>query len=103
MSLIINLQGDASQRLSTTLGGQSVIIELWWNDLIGSWFISLKNTNDTPICTGRRLSAGNRVFEHVLIDFEGDLVPEPLTTPAQELGRNSWGITHKLVYYGSEE
>lgn len=103
MALQLQLNSQASQRFQVTLDGQSVIIEVFWNETYQCWFMNLKQTDETPISTGRRLSTNNKTFEHVLVDFSGDFVPESLVTPNTALGRNSWGNTHQLVYYGADE
>jgi len=103
MPKTLKIESDASQRFQTTLGGQTVILRLYWNTVSASWFLDLYKPDGTAISTGRRLSTNTPVFAGVLVDFEGDLVPQSYSTPATELARDSWGTTHNLVYYATSE
>ena len=103
MPKTLKIEDDASQRFQTTLGGQTVVVRLYWNAVSESWFVDLYKPDGTALTIGRRLSTNTPAFAGILIDFEGDLVPQSYNTPETELSRTSWGTTHKLVYYAASE
>lgn len=100
----LKLEGDASQRFQTTLGDQSVFIELAWHDISESWFLGIELADGTPVTKGRRLSTNTFALEGILTpNFAGDLVALSLVTPSTELTRDSWTTTHTLTYYAEGE
>ncbi len=100
----LKLEGDASQKFQTTLGGQVVDIELRWNVSVESWFFSMFLTDGTTVIKSRRLSTNNNALSGILIDnFIGAIVPVSLVTPVQELSRNAWTTTHALTYFDEGE
>lgn len=100
----LNISSDPSQRFNTTLGGQSVILEVYYQDASASWFLNLYLGDETPIIKGRRLFTNNDCLRHVYKDtFTGSIVPVSVVTPVEELNRTSWGTTHTLTYYPEGE
>lgn len=48
---IIELKGAKEQSLSVTYGDRSIVIELRWNDVLGSWYLNMKE-NDVYLISG---------------------------------------------------
>lgn len=48
---IIELNGSDEQTVSVTYGDRTITIELRWNDVLGKWYLSLKE-NDTYLIQG---------------------------------------------------
>lgn len=42
---IIELKGAKEQSLSVTYGDRSIVIELRWNDVLGLWYLNMKENN----------------------------------------------------------
>lgn len=100
----LKLEADASQRFQTTLADQAVYIDLSWQDISESWFLSLELTDGTPIVGARRVSTNTPILQGILTPgFKGDLVAVSLATPVAELARDSWTTTHTLTYYEEGE
>lgn len=48
---IIELKGAKEQSLSVTYGDRSIVIELRWNDVLGLWYLNMKE-NDVYLISG---------------------------------------------------
>ena len=48
---IIELKGAKEQSLSVTYGDRSIVIELRWNDVLGLWYLNMKE-NDMYLISG---------------------------------------------------
>lgn len=48
---IIELKGAKEQSLSVTYGDRNIVIELRWNDVLGLWYLSMKE-NDVYLISG---------------------------------------------------
>ena len=48
---IIELKGANEQSLSVTYGDRSIVIELRWNDVLGLWYLNMKE-NDVYLISG---------------------------------------------------
>ena len=42
---IIELKGAKEQSLSVTYGDRNIVIELRWNDVLGLWYLNMKENN----------------------------------------------------------
>lgn len=48
---IIELKGAKEQSLSVTYGDRNIVIELRWNDVLGLWYLNMKE-NDMYLISG---------------------------------------------------
>ena len=48
---IIELKGAKEQSLSVTYGDRNIVIELRWNDVLGMWYLNIKE-NDVYLISG---------------------------------------------------
>lgn len=48
---IIELKGAKEQSLSVTYGDRNIVIELRWNDVLGLWYLNMKE-NDVYLISG---------------------------------------------------
>lgn len=48
---IIELKGTKEQSLSVTYGDRNIVIELRWNDVLGLWYLNMKE-NDVYLISG---------------------------------------------------
>ena len=96
----IPLTQDAGQTLRVNLGGQPVILRLWWQPLSAAWYLSVRSQE--PIALGRQVTHGRRLIG-AANGFTGELMTVPLRPDADTVGRDAWGRTHALVYLDGQE
>ncbi len=100
MPQMIPVTNDAQQTLvASNLNGQNIRIDMWYQDTGNTgWFISLFQTDGTPIVQSAKLNTSVPVLVGLVVDFMGDIIPVATTSPQQELSRNPWEITHQLIF-----
>lgn len=96
----IPVSTDANQSFKITLNNQSIKIKLRWQDISGSWFISLYDaqTGDAYI-ESRRLCPNIFVFSALDTSFSGDIVPFSQSNANDNIGRNDFQTDYGLYYF----
>ncbi|MCK5133230.1 MAG: hypothetical protein KAR40_13895 [Candidatus Sabulitectum sp.] len=98
------MTNDFSQKLTTVLGGVSVDIRVWYQDIGEGWFISMEFTAGAGIVSGHRINTASPITISYLTDFIGEVICLPTTENNTEPGKDApWGNTHRLVYMTEEE
>lgn len=100
----IPLTNDFNQKFTTILGGISVDIRLWYQDIGGSWFVSIEFTGGAGIVAGHRINTGSPITASYLSGFVGEIICLPTAENNTEPGKDSpWGNTHRLIYITESE
>ena len=86
---------DVRQFFMTSLGGQLVRIDVWWQPSDENWYLSLAWQSGRRIVSGRRLVTDVDVLVGIVSDFSGALVVYGLT---ERIGRDSWLTSHELIF-----
>ena len=94
----VPISNDARQNFDTTLDGQLVRFDVWWQAYDGAWYFSLAWQSGTKIISGARLVVGVNLLSGVVSEFTGSLTVRGLSNL---IGFEAWGVTH-LLYYDSE-
>lgn len=58
---IIELKGAKEQSLSVTYGDRSIVIELRWNDVLGLWYLNMKE-NDVYLISGVTMTPNSNLI-----------------------------------------
>ena len=58
---IIDLKGAKEQSLSVTYGDRSIVIELRWNDVLGLWYLNMKE-NDVYLISGVTMTPNSNLI-----------------------------------------
>ena len=101
---ILPLTNDFAQKFTPVLGGVSVDVRLWYQDIATGWFISMEFTGGVGIVAGHRINTGSPITASYLTDFVGEVICLPTVEKTEEPGKNEpWGNTHRLVYMTEAE
>ena len=98
MPVSIPITSDPRQRFRTTLAGQAVTLQVWWQPSDKAWYLSLFQ-GDTPIVVSVRLVEDGATLLGLVTDFAGQLQVQGDGDP----GRDSWQESHALWYYTAAE
>lgn len=100
----IPLTNDFAQKFTTILGGVSIDIRVWFQDIGEGWFISAEFTGGDGIVNGHRINTGSPITASYLAEFIGEIICLPTTeNTAEPLKDQPWGNTHRLVYLTEDE
>ena len=100
----IPITTDAHQIFKVVLNNQQITIELRWQDVSNSWFISLYDSaSNNPYLINRRLKGNVLLFNHFLNDFTGDIIAYSTAYPNNNIARDDFNSIYKLYYLTSEE
>ena len=58
---IIELKGAKEQSLSVTYGDRNIVIELKWNDVLGLWYLNMKE-NDVYLISGVTMTPNSNLI-----------------------------------------
>ena len=58
---IIELKGAKEQSLSVTYGDRSIVIEIRWNDVLGLWYLNMKE-NDVYLISGVTMTPNSNLI-----------------------------------------
>lgn len=58
---IIELKGSKEQSLSVTYGDRNIVIELKWNDVLGLWYLNMKE-NDVYLISGVTMTPNSNLI-----------------------------------------
>lgn len=58
---IIELKGAKEQSLSVTYGDRNIVIELKWNDVLGLWYLNMKE-NDVYLISGVTMTSNSNLI-----------------------------------------
>ena len=98
----IPLTLDSRQSMTVSLGGQGVMLQVWWQPLTEAWYLSLETDAGIPIALGRQIASRSRLIGSPR--FLGEVVAVPLAREnGSAVGRNAWEGTHRLLYLTPEE
>jgi hypothetical protein len=107
---IISVTQDKRQRFTTVLENQRVDIVIYYiKDYIAGnsgWFINMTliSSVNEVIVLGNRLNSFQFVARGVPTNFQGAIVPLPITVPFEDLtGETPWGVTHNLLYFSPDD
>lgn len=101
---ILPLTNDFAQVFTTVLNNQQVDCRIWYQDIGGGWFFSMKFSNSDNIVSGYRINTGSSILKSISSDFIGDIICVPSVEKTQEPGKESpWGNTHLLIHLTPEE
>ena len=99
---LIPLIDAPRQTLTTTLGGQSLHLEVWWQPLTSRWYLSVADLEDAPIALGRQIAPLVRLVRATA--FAGDIAAIPRRVDdLGDIGRQGWQATHDLTYFTAAE
>ena len=99
---LIPLIDAPRQTLTIVLGGQSLHLEVWWQPLSASWYLSVADLADAPIALGRQIAPLVRLVRSTA--FAGEIVAIPRRAEEQGgIGRQGWQATHDLTYFTAAE
>ena len=100
--LTIPLSGSAKQAMTTTLGGRSFRLLVRWSTVMQAWYLDVHKPDGTALLSGQRLvvSWPIRVGSPDAGGLEAGSFLMVLDQSGQNLeaGRDSWGVTHHLVW-----
>lgn len=93
---LIPLTRDGRQQVDAVLGGQRLLITIYWSHGPKKWFI------DATLPPGRKLVSGRQItmFSALLQSphFSGEIFCLPIGAHSGEPERDAWGITHEMAY-----
>ena len=98
---ILPINNNVNQKFSTVLNGTELKFHLWYQNIGAGWYCDIEKVSGEKIITGARINSMAPLLKSTLTDFEGDIIP--VASVAEELGAESWGTTHNLVYFTPEE
>ena len=100
---IIPIGTDAYITFKTLLGTQLVNIDLRWQDVSSSWFISVYNQTQTFIQNKRLVENSFILARFPLRGFEGAIIALSESDPLSRLNRDSFSLDFNLYYLTEDE
>ena len=101
---LIPLTNEFTQKFTTILGGVSVDIRVWYQDIGEAWFITMAFTGGIGIVAGHRINIGSPINISYQVGFVGQVVCVPTTENNVEPDKDEpWGNTHRLIYLTEQE
>jgi hypothetical protein len=99
----IPVSTDAYSTFKVLLNDQLVNIDLRWQDISSSWFISIYDQNATYIQNKRLVENTYILSKFPLPGFDGAIIAVSQSEPLGRLGRDSFNSEYELYYLTREE
>lgn len=99
----IPVSTDAYSTFKVLLNGQLVNIDLRWQDVSSSWFISIYDQNNTFIQNKRLVENTYILAQFPLRGFDGAIIAVSENSPLNKLTRDSFNSEYGLYYLTRDE
>lgn len=99
----IPISTDAYSTFKILLNGQLVNIDLRWQDVSSSWFISIYDQNNTFIQNKRLVENTYILSKFPLRGFDGAIIAVSESNPLVSLDRDSFNSDYELYYLTRDE